>query len=90
LLRYRKANGRVPAQLTELTPAFLPAIPNDPLTGSANLPYRYSPSETVNGFVLYGVGPDMVDHGGKAGKYPGDSGYDIVAGHLSSNRRLFP
>ena len=90
LLRHKKTTGRLPAQLNELSPGLLRTIPIDPLTGSANLPYHYKTSNAPSGFELYGVGPDMTDHGGKPGKYPGDAGYDIVAGHISRNRKLFP
>lgn len=58
--QFRNQNGRLPQKLRELTPAFLAEIPEDPFTGT-ELPYRQLPT----GYVIYSVGPDLNDDGGK-------------------------
>ena len=58
--RYRLANKRLPANLTELVPAFLAEVPRDPITGA---PLLYKPSPDGS-FVLYGVGWNQTDDGG--------------------------
>ncbi len=57
--RYRLANGRLPDQLSDLIPAFLPAVPADPFDGK---PLRYK--KLGKGYVVYSVGDDGVDNGG--------------------------
>lgn len=61
LERFRIANNKFPERLDELTPAFLDMIPNDVITGNA-MRYR----RTEGGFVLYSVGRNEKDDGGKA------------------------
>lgn len=56
LLKY----GRYPDSLEALVPEFLKAAPVDPYSGNA-LVYR----RTETGYLLYSVGPDGVDNGGK-------------------------
>jgi len=58
--RYRLANKRLPEQLNDLVPAFLPEVPKDPLTGA---PLFYKPSPEGS-FVIYGVGSNQTDDGG--------------------------
>jgi hypothetical protein len=58
--RYRLANKRLPEQLDDLVPAFLPEVPKDPLTGA---PLFYTPSPDGS-FVIYGVGWNQADDGG--------------------------
>lgn len=58
--RFRLANGRLPNGLVELTPRFLSAMPIDPFDG-ASLRYKQLPK----GYVVYSVGPDGRDDGGK-------------------------
>jgi hypothetical protein len=54
-------HGSRPAQLSELVPEYLPAIPDDPFSGTqATIQYRAD----VRPVVLYSVGPDGVDNGG--------------------------
>lgn len=58
--RYRMAQGRLPATLEDLMPAFLPSIPTDPLTGK---PLCYKPSESRS-YLIYGTGWDQTDNAG--------------------------
>ena len=64
--RYRLANKRLPASLGDLVPAFLPAVPNDPITGRALL---YKAKED-GAFVVYGVGWNQIDDGGSVQPTP--------------------
>jgi hypothetical protein len=57
---YRLEHGSGPEQLADLVPGCLPELPVDPYTGRP-LVYRASSS----GHLLYSVGPDGVDDGGK-------------------------
>jgi hypothetical protein len=59
--RYRLRTGRLPAQLSELVPEYLGALPHDFLDGRA-LRYRLRPGD--DGFLLYSVGEDGKDDGG--------------------------
>jgi hypothetical protein len=59
--RYRLRHSfKLPEYLDQLVPEFLPAVPLDPFDGR---PLRYSP--TGEGYVLYSVGPDKLDDGGR-------------------------
>jgi hypothetical protein len=57
--RSRLATGKLPDQLGDLVPKFLPAVPADPFDGE---PLRYR--KLARGYVVYSVGEDMVDNGG--------------------------
>lgn len=57
--RYRLDHGRFPAQLDELVPDYLDALPVDPVDEK---PMRYLTDE--DGAVVYSVGQDGVDDGG--------------------------
>jgi len=57
--RFRLANGRLPKELNELIPIFLPVVPTDPFDG-ARLRYKLRPK----GYVVYSVGPDGRDDDG--------------------------
>ena len=57
---FRHEHGRMPMTLDELVPEYLPAVPADPFAGK---PLIYRAED--NGFLLYGVGFDGVDNGGK-------------------------
>lgn len=57
--RYRLANGKLPSQLSDLVPAFLPFVPGDPFDGK---PLRYK--TLAKGYVVYSVGDDREDNGG--------------------------
>ena len=58
--RYRLANGKLPEKLAELVPAYLDAVPMDPFDGQE---LRYKRLE--KGYVVYGIGEDGSDDGGK-------------------------
>jgi len=69
LERYRLANGRYPQALGELAPRFVAKLPHDLITGE---PLKYR--QTDNGhFVLYSVGWNETDDGGKIALTPGKS-----------------
>ena len=72
LERYRKAHGRFPAKLAGLQPRFLKKIPADLYLEK---PFRYKPKK--NGYLLYSVGENSKDDGGKTfGSEP--AGDDLV------------
>jgi hypothetical protein len=56
---YQAKNGKPPMALTDLVPAWLPAVPLDPFS---NQPLVYR--ATTNSFLLYSVGPDGTDDQG--------------------------
>jgi hypothetical protein len=58
--RFRLHHGRWPDSLAELVPAFLQRIPTDPY---ARAPLRFQ--KTEQGLVIYALGPDLQDDGGK-------------------------
>jgi len=58
--RYRLATGNIPESLTDLLPTYLDAVPKDPFDGKE---LRYKKLET--GFVVYSIGEDGNDDGGK-------------------------
>jgi hypothetical protein len=58
--RYRLKNGRFPKKLEELLPDYLFLVPTDPFDGK---PMKYKTTE--KGVVIYSIGPDRVDDGGK-------------------------
>jgi hypothetical protein len=57
--RYRRAHGRWPDALADLTPALLPEVPRDPFDGA---PLRYR--RVGDGAVIYALGPDRQDNNG--------------------------
>jgi hypothetical protein len=65
LRAYELDHGSYPPALAALVPAYLPEIPNDPFTSG---PLRYR--AVANTYVLYSVGPDGIDDGGKPGVTP--------------------
>ncbi len=72
--RYRLDHGSGPRTLGELTPDYLPAVPRDPFAVG---PLKYRPDGS--GHLLWSVGPDGRDDGGKpidkqssADVWPGD------------------
>jgi hypothetical protein len=73
--RYRLLHaGRMPGALTELVPDLLPEVPRDPFDGQ---PLRYHQSK--EGYVVYSVGPDRIDHGGREKpKKGGTSQFDVT------------
>jgi hypothetical protein len=75
--RFRLAHGRLPENLNELIPQFLPTVPSDPFNGA---PLRYH--RLAKGYVIYSIGADGHDDGGRekpADWKPGDkTTYDIT------------
>jgi len=61
--RYRSAQGRWPGTIDDLVPSQLTAVPPDPF-GGAPLRLARDPLRP-EGLVLYSVGPDRVDQGGR-------------------------
>ncbi len=57
---YKRKHGDWPSSLSELVPTYLPSVPLDRLTGG---PVRYAITE--NGPVVYSVGVDGDDDGGR-------------------------
>ncbi|WCJ58488.1 hypothetical protein NXS98_12235 [Fontisphaera persica] len=64
LARYQRKYGAYPRSLAELTPAFLPAVPLDPVDRQ---PLRYR-LEADGRFTLYSIGADGRDDGGRSGE----------------------
>jgi hypothetical protein len=60
LAAFRAEHGRYPAKLDDLAPKYLPTVPNDLF---ADKPLIYRSSE--HGYLLYSVGPNGKDDGGK-------------------------
>ncbi|MBA4066466.1 MAG: hypothetical protein C0501_22695 [Isosphaera sp.] len=60
LAAYRVDEGRYPGTLADLAPRYLPAVPDDVFAGK---PPAYRPDGT--GYLLYSVGPDGRDGGGR-------------------------
>jgi hypothetical protein len=88
--RYRLKNGDWPEKLDDLVPALLPAVPLDPHDGK---PLRYR--KRGDGVVVYSVGDDRSDDGGKfdrdnpsaAGTDQGFELWDVKARRLASPAR---
>ncbi len=65
-LRLREhADGKVPADLAELVPAYLPSVPTDPFDGK---PLRFK-MEADGTWKVYSVGEDEKDDGGAASSW---------------------
>ena len=58
--RYRLAAGAPPDKLADLVPAYLETVPKDPFDGN-DLRYK----KLRAGFVVYSIGEDLSDDGGK-------------------------
>ncbi len=80
--RYRRAHGKLPESLDELTPAFAESLPPDPFTGKGLL-YRPGPG----GYVVYGVGDNRQDDGGRLEFKNGERPDDGVRIRLSATTR---
>jgi hypothetical protein len=65
LERFRQSQGRLPETLNELMPRWINSIPTDPFDGA---PLRYHP--LTNGFVIYSIGEDRSDDGGRQQVFP--------------------
>ncbi|HLK58106.1 MAG TPA: hypothetical protein VKU00_16180 [Chthonomonadaceae bacterium] len=82
LYRYRVEQGRYPSSLAELTPNYLPSVPDDPFGGKTGVPLHYQVKTQGRSFLLYSLGPDLKDDGGKPQLRSGNDPGDIVAGQL--------
>jgi hypothetical protein len=60
LAAFQRDHARYPDKLDELVPAYLPSIPGDIFSGKL---LTYRPSE--NGYLLYSVGRNGADDGGR-------------------------
>jgi hypothetical protein len=58
--RYRLAEGKLPETLTDLVPAYLETVPDDPFD-STEMKYK----KLDKGYVVYSVGDDLTDNGGQ-------------------------
>ena len=81
LRRHRLSHGLYPADLDNLVPDILPKLPPDPFSGE---PFKYR--REMGGAMLYSVGPDLDDDGGKEAKHYGEDG-DIVYQLMMRERR---
>jgi hypothetical protein len=72
LAAYRADHGSYPADLAALVPKYLPAIPEDLFSGG---PLRYKGQRA--GYVLYSVGPNGKDDGGRSNRDEPDA-TDII------------
>ena len=70
--RYRRTRGPLPQKLDDLVPEFMDAIPIDPFDGK---PMRYNKLEM--GYVVYCIGPDGDDDGGKEREPGGGDDHDV-------------
>lgn len=64
---YRQAHGRLPEQLPDLMPQYLPKMPQDPFSGQS---LRYVLQ--AEHYLVYSVGVDGVDSGGTFEQGPSD------------------
>ena len=70
--QFSRKNGRLPDKLDELLPEFLDKVPIDPFDGK---PLRYAVREDV--YVIYSIGTDRVDDGGRILEEEDEFGIDI-------------
>jgi hypothetical protein len=76
LERYRLAHGAYPSTLDALVSAYIDELPHDIMNGE---PYHYS-LKTDGTFLLYSVGWNQVDDGGKEVDEPGTTHRDYTKG----------
>jgi len=83
--RYRIAKGALPDSLDALVPAYLSAVPTDPMTGKPMLYTRIKRDPHGRVYLAYSTGIDGVDNGGRepAGEmYPNptdiEGGFDFI------------
>ena len=81
LARFKIANDRYPAELNELTPKYLAAIPDD-LFAAKPMIYR----RTADGYLLYSVGINGKDDGGKT--YGDEVGADDLRVHADAEKAM--
>jgi hypothetical protein len=77
LRAYDLDHGRYPESLSKLAPAYLKAVPTDPFAPRAHLRYRLKGKS----YLLYSVGPDGKDDGGKPIYSSGNNAYGIPLKH---------
>jgi len=73
--RFRRANGKWPKTLSALMPEYVSKVPADPFTGKPMLYGR-----RADGMVIYSVGVDGLDNGGKLDRKnpnPNAAGIDV-------------
>lgn len=80
--RYRLQHQRWPKDLAALVPNLLPAVPVDPFDGQ---PLRLL--RTKGGLIIYSIGSDRTDDGGKIDLPIGSTGSDIGFRLLDPERR---
>jgi hypothetical protein len=83
--RFRLTKGRWPANLAELVPMYLEAVPTDPYDG---LPLRLKRDDST--FVVYSVFIDGIDDGGKIGEQLAIHGSDIGFQLFDPDKRRQP
>jgi hypothetical protein len=71
--RYRLAMAHLPDKLSDLVPVYLDTVPKDPFDGN-QLRYKKLPT----GFVIYSIGQDKTDDGGKERPPKGPANWDIT------------
>ncbi len=64
---YQLDHGRLPSQLTQLVPDYIPALPIDPFDPSGQPPRFQNKGDD---YLLYSVGQDGYDDGGQPQSYP--------------------
>jgi len=67
---YRLERGHYPASLKELAPVYLQRLPDDPCATEGTFHYRLQ----GDNYILYSVGPDGKDDGGRPVDNPKDAG----------------
>jgi hypothetical protein len=82
MTRYRLDHGKFPPSLDELVPVYLDAIPIDFLNGHA---LRLAIKK--NQWIVYGIGPDGIDHGGVGDE---DTGKGDILFTLISGQKILP
>ena len=65
--RFRLHNGRLPAELDQLTPTFTQEIPLDPFDRK-----QLKLADHEDGIIIYSTGKDGADDGGSVGPRPGE------------------
>jgi hypothetical protein len=72
LRAYSLDHRQYPDTLAALSPNYLPTIPADPYASSGTFRYKRTPES----YLLYSIGPDGVDDGGKPIETPTKTGND--------------
>jgi hypothetical protein len=86
ILQYQQRHGRLPAGLDDLHQADAVCDVTDPFSDE---PLRYRTADGGHSFVLYSVGPDQKDDGGKDNHFERGSG-DFVYWPPSPPKRIAP